>query len=152
MRTIWAVAANRTGARFFVYRGAQSGLELIEMLENPEGRLQDHELESDRHSDTRPGANGHSGFERHEGAREHAVRVFAGNIAHRLDVGRMERQFDGLLLVAEPRFLGTLQDALDSKTRKMVRRTASKDLQHVDDADVLGFVRDEAASAAMGPV
>ncbi len=85
-------------------------------------------------------ADSHHGERRNEArdsARGHAAMVFAGELAERLRQGRNANQFGELVLVAAPRFLGVLRDALDSATASRVRGTLDKDYAGLNDRELL---------------
>ncbi|EPG49259.1 host cell attachment domain protein [Leptospira kirschneri serovar Cynopteri str. 3522 CT] len=44
MKNKWVVVANRSEAKIFEYKGSKKGLELLESIENPKGRMKNSEL------------------------------------------------------------------------------------------------------------
>ena len=125
----WIVVANRAVAQIYKLDRETAQLVAVECLSHPEGRLHNRDLGADR-----PGRAFDSfGKSRHAmGAsvseKEHSTEVFAREIAHRLERGRMERAFESLVLVAEPRFLGRLQGMLQGELSHLVTGTVAKDL------------------------
>lgn len=133
MATMMVVVADRAGARLLAYAGRGQGLALVRELANPDGRKRNREIDTDRPGrvqDRRGGAP-HS-LEREESPHERAAATFARDLAHQLEQARNRHDFEGLFLVAEPRFLGMIQKALDPVTAKSVRGTLGKDLAHAD--------------------
>ena len=61
---------------------------------------------------------------------------FAGALARRLDDGRQQGEFERLLLVASPDFLGTLRKKLSRPTAKLVDRSLDANLTHLDADDI----------------
>ena len=55
---------------------------------------------------------------------------FARRIARRLDNARRKDEFDRLVVVAGPPFLGTVRQELSRPTRACVAREIGKDLVH----------------------
>ncbi len=119
MKTIWMLAANRAGAKI-LEKGGHEPLKLIESFENAEGKLQDKDLESDR-----PNA----GFEKHISAHHQVARVFAKKICDFLEKNRAQNHFTHLCLMAEPSFLGLIQDQLSDQNNKILLATIKKDPQ-----------------------
>lgn len=130
------VVADRTRARLFSYRRG-SQLELAGELSSPDGRKRDQEIDTDRPGQvvSATGSAPHA-LVRHEPSHEHAASDFARKIARRIESARNQNQFEDLVLVAEPRFLGMLRSALDSVTAKHVRRAAGHDLAHISVRDL----------------
>lgn len=54
--------------------------------------------------------------------------VFAKRLADRLDHGRTQGDFDQLMLVAPPAFLGLLRESLNDQTLKLVSQSVDKNL------------------------
>jgi len=141
MKNTWILVAHRSGARLFDAPGPGKGLTLIEQMENPEGRLKNGQIDSDR-----PGRAFDSfGGARHAMSTEqqptsHVAQRFAKVLGDRLSTGRLQHRFTKLALVAEPRFLGELRSSLDSPTAAMVSATLDKDLGGVADRDLPGHL------------
>lgn len=132
MNTTWIVIADRSGARILRHQGGQPSLEPIGEIAHPEGRLRPHEIEADRPGRVHDRMSAHRhGVAREEAATEHLAKGFALAIAERLRKARLEQQFDRLVLVAGPRMLGHLRDALDAHTAALVTAELPKDLQDV---------------------
>jgi protein required for attachment to host cells len=126
----WILIANRTGARLVEKQGSEFAL--LESFNHEQGRKRDREIDSDRHgrSFDRMGANRHA-YSNEESAHEHDARGFARELAERLGAQRTQHRFERLVLVAEPRFLGYLREALDDATKKTVIASVPKDLAEV---------------------
>ena len=134
------VVANQSRARFFDWRDRRSVCRMTGELTDPLARLHDRDINSDR-----PGRvfDRASTFGRRRGAvsrhstgseltpRKIEARRFAERIVVQLERARRQRDFDGLVLVAGPPFLGLLRRALTEPLRQMVRGELPKDL--VDD-------------------
>jgi protein required for attachment to host cells len=126
--TLWIVTLDGAGARLIARRG--NDFVLVEALAHPEGRIHEHDMKSDRPGKThdRHGHSQHS-MGGHEGPHAHELGIFIKRVAARLDHGRQHKEFERLLLAAEPHLLGLLRDALDKNTARMVYGSLSKDLQ-----------------------
>ena len=128
MSTLWFVVAHRAGARIFEQQGREEPM-LKEEIFHPAGRLKTAELDSDRpgvsYESVRPGVHA---LANEEWAHDKSAREFAHTLAGRLDKARTQQHLHGIVLVAEPKFLGLLRQALSRESEKLVRGTVAKDL------------------------
>lgn len=76
-------------------------------------------------SNQRPGAAPDSD------SREVEAMKFAQELAGRLDKGRVDHEYDRLVLVAPPHFLGLLKGTLDGQVQKLLAHTVDKDLTSI---------------------
>ena len=133
----WILLAHRTGAKLFSSVGYGKNLNQLKEFFYPMGRLRNQEIDTDdkgrRNSSVagrRNSGGGYSfpapshqqkgGFDKHQGAITHIAAIFAKQLADQLKKGRIQNEYDRLILVAEPRFLGTLLGQLDKETSKKV--------------------------------
>lgn len=138
MATTWIVAADEARARVLQVADREQRLLEIEQMLNPEGRLQEREMQTDAD----PRFNGHGGVgkpgtgatggppsdNQHQGAVEHSAKVFAREIGRYLEKARQQHRFDELVLVAPPKFLGALRHELGKEVEKLVADELPKDL------------------------
>lgn len=128
MSTFWFVVAHRAGARIFEQQGRETPT-LREDIPHPTGRLKTGEQDTDRPGVTqesvRPGVHALS---TEQSAHDRDAQDFARVLADKLDKARTQQQLGGVVLVAEPRFLGLLRQAINRETTKLVRGTVPKDL------------------------
>ena len=148
MAMTWILVAHEAGARVFEARGRGKGLELLDTIEHPEGRARDRDLASDRpgrsfrkdSGDTRRAA-----MSRAEGPHDRAVSDFARALADRLRRARVANQYDRLVLVAPPRFLGLLRSTLDGPTAHLVVGSMDKDLAMKNETELVDHLREMVA-------
>lgn len=128
MKTTWIVAADASRARVLQVAGREHLLE-VESLANPEGRLQNREINTDAQGrfagPDRPGGHS-SGDEDH--TVDHYNELFAKRVGDYLDQARTQHRFDELVLVAPPKFLGALRKELGKEVEKLVADQLPKDL------------------------
>jgi protein required for attachment to host cells len=151
MASTWVVVAHQAGARFFEYRGVPKALTLLRELDNPDGMKRNRELESDRPGSASPGANGGNvqrAMSHEQTAHERVVQNFAREIADALRKARAQNEVDGLVLVAEPGFLGELTGALDRPTSRLVEAKVHKDLASANATEILQYVNKEFSGGA----
>jgi len=137
MNTTWILVAHRGGARLFENSGPGKGLQLVEDIPHPEGRLKSGEINADKpgRAFDSIGNNRHSMSQEHEAADQVSL-MFAKHLCDKLEKARAANRFSKLVLVAEPRLLGELRAALDKPTTALVSATLDKDLVGVDNRDI----------------
>jgi protein required for attachment to host cells len=132
--TIRIIVADESAASFFDAADAKASLALVDKFENPAARLHDRDLESDR-----PGrvlssvTSGRSDVGGDRSARRSSHEDFARRIAERIERGRNAHEFDRLVLIAGPRMLGLIRDAMSAPARQLVVAEVAKDLVHSDE-------------------
>jgi len=136
MDECWVVVADGARVRLFRKSGGQA-LEEFESLLNPEMRLREQDLVSD---DSGHGVNrsraGRFALEETESQREHAEKAMAAELAQRLRAARLEGRLKRLHVLAAPRFLGHLRQALDEATRDLIQSETAKDVSRLDAEEI----------------
>jgi protein required for attachment to host cells len=128
-KSTFILVANRTLATIFASHGQHEPLQIAEQIENPRGRLQSSELEEDRPGRSFDrGGHGRHALSSEESARDRVEHNFAGQIAELLEQRRNEGVFDQLVLIAGPKFLGMLREAISEPTRKLIKAELNKEL------------------------
>jgi protein required for attachment to host cells len=130
------VVANQAGARFYDINRPSGALRLVGELANPEGRLHDRDLKSDRpgrvfDAPKRVGPRG--AVQRHATAtekrpRQQVASVFARRISAALATAHRTGGIDRIVLIAAPAFLGLLRKTLPKSLRAVVAAEVAKDL------------------------
>jgi protein required for attachment to host cells len=126
----WILVANRANAKLFEHRpGARHPIVLLRELEHPEGRLKAGEINAEKsgRSFQRVGP-GSSALEKAQDPTEHEAEHFAIVLADMLAEERARESFAHLVLVSEPRFLGTLRRKIEPATRERIDYTVLKDI------------------------
>ncbi len=122
------LVADGRRARLFMLDFASSCLDEFKTLTNPEARLHESEFHSDRQGRTfDSGAPGRHAKEA-SGGKAHSVDSFAREVADELKAGRVDNRFSDLVIVAAPRFMGSLRQHLDDPTAKLVREEIPKEV------------------------
>ena len=133
----WIVVAHGTGATVYTVERPTGPLVSVRTFRNPAGALKNRDLLADR-----PGrAFDSAGTGRHAMSSEvepveQEVLRFAQHLADELRAGRVAREYDALLLIAGPDFLGQLRAALDDETRALVSFELDKNLAHEDPKEI----------------
>jgi len=143
----WVAVVNRREARVFEINEKYTNghgrdhqkLKLVQKLENTLEGVRNVEIETDRRLTQAP--------------KERVAEMFAKDISAALEKGHNEHLFQDLILVVEPHFLGKVRAALSKKTFKTISDTLHKDLAHVADHDIAGFIwpKTEAAFEEVSP-
>ncbi len=128
MKKIWILAANSGNATLYSADAPIGPLTEIETFDNPEARVKEMELSSDRkgRSFDSQGAGRHA-VEVQVGPKEQEQIRFAKTIVDRLEHGRVSNAFDHLVVVAAPAFLGQLRAHFHAPLSAMVAHEIDKD-------------------------
>lgn len=140
MTNTWILVAHHAGARVFESRGPGKGIDLVETIEHPEGRMRDRDIDSDRPGRSFRKDSGdprRAAMSRKEGPHDRAVSNFARALTDKLQQARMENQYERLVLVAPPRLLGLLRSSLDGPTAQLVVGSIDKDLASSKETELI---------------
>lgn len=147
MQLSWILVADNSNARIFSSQGRQPRLTEVADLIHPEGRISQLEQDSDK-----PGRS----FNSRGGAR-HAMEpptsrklkesdLFARRIADLLN--RRKKEFDDLVIICAPRFLGLLRKHLDNDVRNKITREIRKSIVQADTENIRREVYGENKSSS----
>lgn len=141
MGTLWIVVAHRADARIF-RRERNNQLQLVHQIQNPDGRLKDQEIDSER-----PGRNFSSaapqrhGFSPHVSSSEQIMIDFSKEVAQFLEDSRNRNLYNSLILVAGPQFLGHLRQDLTNEANGCIVQTIDKNLGGFSDHEVSTYLQ-----------
>lgn len=129
MSGTWIVVADSSRARFFSMENRSDPLQELEGMAHAEGRMRGQDEVSDRQGGL-AGGHGEGGhpFEAPTDVKHHEAEVFARQIADKLEQGRVNHDYQKLILVAPPAFLGTLRQQLSTHVQEMVTESHDKHL------------------------
>lgn len=129
MTITWVVVADSSRARFFTLVSRVEPLQEMEGMLHAEGRMRDQEEVSDRQGGL-AGGHGEGGhaFEAPTDIKHHEAEVFAKQIANKLEHGRVNHEYDKLILVAAPAILGVLRQALNDHVVNLIASSLDKNL------------------------
>jgi protein required for attachment to host cells len=139
--TVRVVVADERAASVFDIDNFTAPLRPAGKIENPEAALPPRELESDR-----PGRAFGTMGHRHamDGERSsrrwHPQIDLARRIAEEIDHARNQREFDRLVIMAGPRMLGLIREALPAPVRSLVAAEIPKDLAQIDEQIIRQYV------------
>jgi protein required for attachment to host cells len=126
------VVADEREANFFDLTKALAAPEERGSLHNDAARP-DRELETDRAGRRFGGTDGNRhAVDGERSTERHEMEQFAKAVARTLDSARARHEFDRIVLIAGPRMLGLLRDALPAPCRGVVCAEVAKDLVRHD--------------------
>jgi protein required for attachment to host cells len=138
----WILVSHRAGAHLLAMDRKTQHLVAFRDWDNPDARLSAQDLEEDRSGrKSDPPTHGLRHSEKQSGTRTQCAEGFACELARSLDEARHQREFDHLVLVAPPRFLGRLRSKLSAPTAATVLGTVSKDLPSAEPEEVERLVQ-----------
>lgn len=130
------VVADERKATFFDASRPERGLAERLSLENPTRGLKDTDLESDRPGRRYGGTNGsqggaqshHHAVDGERSTERHELTLFAKQVGERIEAARVNHEFDKLVLVAPPKMLGLIRQALPAQAQALLAAEVAKDL------------------------
>ena len=145
------VVADESKAILYSHDTLSGPLRQLSQFNNEAARMKTEDLISDRggRSFDSHGHGRHAMGEKN-GPHHHAAEVFAKQIAERIASGTHKGTLRGFALVAAPRFLGMLRDALSSSTKVEPWTSVDKDVVGKDAAVIRDLLTK--SSPAQGPL
>lgn len=136
MATTWVIVADHQRARLFELESPKENMREFSDLVHPESRMHERDMAQDAPGKTsnRFGQGVHD-MEKHNSPKQQEAIRFAKEVAQRLEQGRTDHEFDKLVIVADPDFLGLLRSAIPRELRAMVTQEVTKNLTHVPRAE-----------------
>lgn len=128
MSNIWVVVADASRARIFNAEKPVDSITEIETLSNPEGRLHEGDLVSDRGGRISNGEGARHGYGAGSSVKDEMANRFAATVCKRLEKGRNSRAFERLYVVAAPQFLGLLRKHQSNGVRDLISEEIANEL------------------------
>ena len=130
------VVADESRAILYSHDTLSGPLRQLTALDNEAARMKTEELISDRggRSFDSHGHGRHTMVGEKNGPKHHAAEIFAKQIADRIASSTHKGTCRGFALVAAPRFLGMLRDAISSSTKAEPWTSVDKDVVDKDAA------------------
>jgi protein required for attachment to host cells len=131
------LVADEQQANFFDTSSPRAPLTASGSFASPVAGLKDRDLETDKPGrGFNGGAPGRHAMDGERSTLQHRKAQFARDVAHAVDLGRIRNEFDRLVIIAGPKILGMLREALPAGCRAVVAAEIPKDLAH-HDADAI---------------
>jgi protein required for attachment to host cells len=133
-RKTWILVANSSFARVLCNDGPKKGLRLVSELDHPQSREKRMDLTSDKPG--RVDNKGHGSFVQQTDPKKNEADHFALEVAKNLELGRVNNDYDRLILIASNPFMGLLKNRLDSHVMDRVSETIEKDYTKASDKEL----------------
>ncbi|MGB5453518.1 MAG: host attachment protein [Sedimenticolaceae bacterium] len=128
MNKIWVLVADASRARVFTADKPAGPLNEVEALSNPEARLHEGDIVSDRSGHVMSGNGGGHNLGSKDQAKEEVANRFAAEVCKQLEKGRTGNAFAKLYVVASPAFLGLMRKHQSDALRELISDEIAKDL------------------------
>ncbi len=131
MSRLRIVVADQAEAIFYDTPSLRSAPKEVARISDPAAHLHDRDLMSDRPGRSYESVGGaRHAIERENDPRQREAVRFARRIARRLDEARRKNEYEQLIVVAGPAFLGLMREEMSRPTRERVVHEIHKDLVH----------------------
>jgi protein required for attachment to host cells len=138
--TTWILVADAAEARILSRTGSENPSLLCE-IHHPQGRARASELARDRPGTTFDRAGpGQRPKEPRSDPTDVARTGFARELADWLERARQQGDYDDLVLIAPPEFLGHIRQYLSADTSRRVRTTIDKNLTDLDPPSIQPYI------------
>lgn len=141
MEVTWILVANASEARLFSNLGPGKGLQLMKEYSHPESREKVSDLVSDRPGHNQTAGNGHGAYVSPADPKQQEAERFARLLTQDLEQGRTGNQYEKLVLVASPHFLGLLNGHLNGRLGKLVLQRVEKDYTKEKEKELAGHLK-----------
>ncbi|HEY9032471.1 MAG TPA: host attachment protein [Pseudomonadales bacterium] len=122
------LVAESSRARLFHWQ-SKDVLHEIDSFSHPASRLHEQDLASDKPGRTYDSAGaGRHAEQPPTDAKTHEAQVFARQLAERLESSRTHQDFDQLIVIAAPHFLGQLRHSMGAALQQTVIHELDKNL------------------------
>ena len=140
MAKTWILVANASQAKIYLRNGIKQTLELVKELIHPESRMKNAELVTDRAGFMQGTGNGHGSKQPQTEPKQNEALHFAQELAQELNQGRCSQQFERIILIAPPAFMGLLGEKIDIQTAKLVSNKVGKDYTQSDEKELIAYL------------
>lgn len=128
MSAAWIVVADAYRARFFAADEPAAPLSEFQTLSNPEARLHEGDLVSDRGGCDRSATGSSHGLDTRTKAKDETANRFAGLVCDHLERGLRKGAFGKLYVIGAPAFLGLMRKHQSAGLRGLIGGEIAKDL------------------------
>ncbi len=140
MTTTWILVANASSASLYINRGPKQGLQKIREYEHAASREKASDLVSDRPGHNRSAGNGHGAYNPPTDPKQNEAQQFAMKLTRDLEQGRTGNEFQRLILVAPPQFMGLIKSHSSLGLKGMTSDHFEKDYTKIDAKALTGHL------------
>ncbi|MEW5710479.1 MAG: host attachment protein [Pseudomonadota bacterium] len=136
MPNTWILVANSSKAQLYLNAGPKKGLKKLKEFDHAASREKASRLVTDRPGHNKSHGNGHGAYVPQTDPKQHEAQHFALELSRFLDLGRTRNEYQRLILVAPPAFLGLLKGQLDPHVLDRVSDSFEKDYTKVPEREL----------------
>ncbi len=140
MTTTWILVANASSANLYMNNGPKRGLEKLREYEHGASREKASDLVSDRPGHNRSAGNGHGSYVPPTDPKQNEAQQFALKLARELEQGRTGNEFQRLILIAPPQFMGLIKNNASQALMGMMSDHFEKDYTKLDERALAGHL------------
>jgi protein required for attachment to host cells len=150
----WVVVADSSVARLFLFDEGDHKLIAIDTLVHPASTLMNQEIDTDRPGRVRKGRNDPRVFAMSTQVSPHReqMRQFAHTLARKLKHEFDRNHYDRLVLIAPPRFMGLLNQLIDTRIPERIITRVQRDLARIHEPELRDRVAEILSVTAAIPV
>jgi protein required for attachment to host cells len=137
MAISWILVANASSARILVNEGPKKGLRLLHDLQHSASREKASDLVSDRPGHYKATGNGHGAYGATIDPKKNEANRFAHEIVQILDRARRDNNYQRLILVAPPTFMGLVNACINNQLTALVSDRIEKDYTKTSDKEIM---------------
>lgn len=137
MKKKWIVVAESSRARIFSVESRTTPLKEVDEIVN---NVSHHEETTNGHSQEGNGQGGRHAMEPRIEPKKLETVHFAHDISERLENARRVGDYNDLVLISSPGFLGMLKQNLGTVTQKHISQTINKNLIHKSEAEIRDYL------------
>ncbi|MBI3188201.1 MAG: host attachment protein [Gammaproteobacteria bacterium] len=136
MSKTWVVVAESSRAKIFELDKKNAPLIELQGFAHTPSRMHEHELTSDLPGRGTSSTHGSHKYTNHTSPKEHESVEFARTLGTHLDSARNRGEFDKLIIMSPPAFLGQLRKELSVETSKYIVSEIDKNLVRHNTQDI----------------
>lgn len=121
----WLVLASSTQS--LIYEVDKREYKLVKNMTHEDSRLKAVDLVSDKEGNYMSGNTGHGKYQPATDSHQREHQRFAQEVAAYLDKGRVDHQYNGLIICAEPHFYGLIEGSIPKTVQSLVKKAIHKD-------------------------
>ena len=140
----WLVLASSTQS--YIYEVEKLDYKLVKSLSHTDSRLKNVDLDSDGEGKYRSDTSGQGQYQAHTTSHEMQHKRFAQEIAAYLDKGRVDHQYQSLIICAEPHFYGLIESSIPKTVHTLIKKAIQKDYIPLSESErnnvIKGIIQD----------
>lgn len=135
------VNTNTNTCRFYNYVKHPAQLTLLKEINHPENKLRSGDITSDRPGHYKAGQSAHGAYSPHMEAKEIEIDNFSREIVNELNIERIKKEYDELIIISAPHMNGLLFQHINKHVKDLVINNIEKNLLHLSDHELLNFLQ-----------